>query len=45
MNMLIDILRGSQRQEILENGYDKLKTYGAGADMSVYEWQNFLSLF
>jgi ATP-dependent DNA helicase RecQ len=42
MNMLIDILRGSQKQEVLENGYDKLKTYGAGADVSFYEWQNLL---
>ncbi len=42
MNMLIDILRGSQKQEILENGYHKLKTYGAGADTSFYEWQNLL---
>lgn len=42
MGMLIDILRGSQKQELLELGYDKLKTYGAGADVSPYDWQNFI---
>lgn len=39
MNMLIDVLRGSRRKELVEKGYDKIKTYGAGSDMSIYEWQ------
>lgn len=42
MNLLIDILRGSQRKEIIEKGYDQIKTYGAGSDMSVMEWQQCL---
>ena len=30
---LIDILKGYASQEIMEKGYDKLKTYGAGRDV------------
>ncbi|MEM7660119.1 MAG: DNA helicase RecQ [Bacteroidota bacterium] len=39
MTLLIDILRGSRRKEVTEKGYDKIKTYGAGSDMSVSDWQ------
>ncbi|GAB4428461.1 MAG: DNA helicase RecQ [Bacteroidia bacterium] len=42
MTMLIDVLRGAQRKEIREKGYDQIKTFGAGSDMSVMEWQNSL---
>lgn len=42
MGLLIDILRGSKRQEITRNGYDKIKTYGAGGSHSQYEWQYFM---
>jgi len=40
--MVIDVLRGSRRTEILEFGYDKLKTHGAGSDISVIDWQRYL---
>ena len=43
MNMLIDILRGSQRREIFQAGYDKIKTYGAGREYSNEEWLFLLS--
>lgn len=42
INLLIDILRGSGRKEIFELGYDQIKTYGAGRDLSVAEWQHHL---
>lgn len=42
MNMLINILRGSEKTEITEKGYDKLKTYGAGKDLSYKEWKEYL---
>lgn len=42
INMLIDVLRGSSRKEVLEKGYDKVKTYGAGRDMSVSHWQEII---
>lgn len=42
MNLLIDVLRGSRSQQVLMNGYDKIKTYGAGADLKFDEWRNYL---
>ena len=41
-HLLIDVLRGSSRQEILMNGYDKIKTYGAGKDITPPDWQHYL---
>jgi ATP-dependent DNA helicase RecQ len=34
INMLIDVLRGSQRHEILERNFHRIKTYGAGKELS-----------
>lgn len=42
MQLLIDILRGSYRNEVLSNGYNLLKTYGAGKDLSYREWLEYL---
>lgn len=42
MNMLINILRGSEKADILEKGYNKLKTYGVGKDLSYKEWKEYL---
>ncbi len=42
MNLLIDVLRGSNRQEILRAGFDKIKTFGAGREFSVWEWTAYL---
>ena len=41
-SLLIDILRGSATQEILERGYDKLKTYGVGRDIPAKDWNDYL---
>jgi len=42
MHTLIDILRGAVSQEIIERGYDKLKTYGVGRDIPAKDWQDYL---
>lgn len=37
-NHIIDILRGSKNQKLLEFAHDKLSVYGLGADKSKNEW-------
>ncbi|MGZ2371119.1 DNA helicase RecQ [Ancylomarina sp. YFZ004] len=39
---VIDVLRGSSRQEIMSKGYNKVKTYGAGRDVSHQDWQQYM---
>lgn len=42
MGILVDILRGSAKFEILEKGYDKIKTYGVGRNVAFTEWQSYV---
>lgn len=42
MQMLIDILRASGRTEVIEKGYDQLKTYGAGKDQPYKAWKEYI---
>ena len=42
MNLLIDILRGSRSQAVMQGGYDQVKTYGAGRDLRFDEWRSYL---
>ncbi|WP_321280668.1 DNA helicase RecQ [Marinifilum fragile] len=39
---LIDVLRGSSRQDIISKGYNQIKTYGAGKDIAHQDWQQYL---
>ena len=39
---VVDILRGAQNAFILDNNYDKLKTYGIGKDISWQDWQQYI---
>ena len=39
---LIDILRGSQNKHIMEKGYDKIKTWGAGKEIRHDDWANYI---
>lgn len=41
-NMLIDILRGASRQELINRGFHLIKTFGAGRDMSYAEWNVYI---
>jgi len=41
--MLIDILKGSSKKEIQQKGYDRLKTYGVGRDLSQEEWTDYIA--
>ncbi len=39
---LIDVLRGSQKSYLFQQGYHEIKTYGAGKDHSYDDWQHFV---
>ncbi len=38
----IEILRGMTSSTVLHNGYDQLKTFGAGKDVAVKDWQDYM---
>ena len=40
--MLIAILRGNYFEDLIEKGYDKLKTFGVGRDIPQRDWQDYL---
>ena len=42
MYTVTDILRGSNKAELVEKGYDRLKTFGVGHDLSAGEWNAYL---
>ncbi len=43
MNMLVEILRGSNRREIFEQNFQNIKTYGAGREYSFEDWLYLIS--
>ncbi|MCG9792868.1 DNA helicase RecQ [Flavobacterium algicola] len=40
--VIVDFLRGSRNAYILEKGYENLKTYGVGTDVSWYDWNQYV---
>ena len=43
LNLLIDVLRGSYRAEVRDAGLDKIKTFGAGKDISFINWKIYIT--
>jgi ATP-dependent DNA helicase RecQ len=41
-SVLIDILRGSHSRQVLDKGYEKIKTWGAGKDLKFQEWWDYI---
>ncbi|ALO48161.1 DNA helicase RecQ [Hoylesella enoeca] len=39
---VIEILRGMASTTVVQNGYDHIKTFGVGRDISTTEWQDYL---
>lgn len=37
---IVDVLRGSTREKVTNNGHEKLSTFGIGLDKSIKEWQH-----
>ena len=42
---LIDVLRGSRSQRVLDRGHDRLSTYGIGKDLSATAWRELARQF
>lgn len=42
VNLLVDVLRGSERKEIIAQGYEQIKTFGAGKDISREDWLSYI---
>ena len=42
---IIDVLRGSKAQKVIENGADKLSVYGIGAEYSKEQWKRLALQF
>lgn len=42
-SMVIDVLRGSGKKELLQKGYQQIKTYGAGRNFSLATWQHYIA--
>ncbi|PRY15401.1 ATP-dependent DNA helicase RecQ [Pontibacter ummariensis] len=42
MGLLVDVLRGARNSQVLQAGFDKVKTYGAGRDVSTLDWNRYL---
>lgn len=42
MSVLIDVLRGAAKREILERKYDQIKTFGAGRNIAASDWQHYI---
>ena len=40
--VIIDFLRGSKNASIYDKGYQNLKTYGVGSDISWYDWNQYI---
>lgn len=42
MSLLIEVLRGARTNQVLQAGFDRIKTYGAGRDISTIDWNRYL---
>src|SRR5690606_25399473 len=43
VGMLVEVLRGSARREVIERGFQQIKTYGAGRDIAERDWTWYIT--
>lgn len=43
MSLLIDVLRGSFKQEVKSNNLHQIKTFGAGRDLPFLDWKQYIT--
>jgi len=43
LNLLIDVLRGSNRAEVRDSGLDQIKTFGVGRDVPFLDWKHYIT--
>jgi len=42
MSVLVDVLKGTRSPVVQENGWERIKTFGAGNDVSAFAWIMFI---
>ncbi|KUG08728.1 DNA helicase RecQ [Solirubrum puertoriconensis] len=42
LTLIADVLLGRRNQAVISRGYDQIKTFGAGANLSFLDWQSYL---
>ena len=42
VSTIIEILKGMRSPSVMRHGYDQLKTFGVGCDISLNDWQDYL---
>ena len=42
LGLLIEVLRGARTNQVMQAGFDRIKTYGAGRDISTIDWNRYL---
>lgn len=45
MSVLVDVLKGTRSHEVNDKGWDRIKTFGAGGDVSAFAWIMFIQQF
>ncbi len=43
LSTLVDVIRGSSRQDIIQHGYHQIKTYGVGKDIDYKSWVSYIT--
>jgi len=45
MSTLVDVLRGTYSPTVVDNGFDQIKTFGAGRELSAFVWKEYCQQF